>query len=79
MAGKKWLLKKNTIPAVKHGGGNIMLWGCFAVSGTGTLVLVQNLEDNVKESAASLALGHCGSSSETMSLGTHPSWSNTRS
>src|SRR4029434_2301471 len=25
---------KNTIPTVKHGGGNIMLWGCFTAKGT---------------------------------------------
>ncbi len=28
---------KNTIPTVKHGGGNIMLWGCFSAKGTGKL------------------------------------------
>ena len=28
---------KNIIPTVKHGGGNIMLWGCFATGGTGAL------------------------------------------
>lgn len=28
---------KNTIPTVKHGGGNIMFWGCFSAKGTGQL------------------------------------------
>jgi len=25
---------KNTIPTVRHGGGNIMIWGCFSAKGT---------------------------------------------
>ncbi|KAI4900492.1 hypothetical protein NFI96_003337, partial [Prochilodus magdalenae] len=31
---------KNTIPTVKHGGGNIMLWGCFSAKGPERLVRV---------------------------------------
>ena len=27
---------KNTIPTVKHGGGNLMLWGCFSAKGNRT-------------------------------------------
>ncbi len=33
--------RKNTIPTVKHGGGNIMLWGCFSAKGPGRLICVK--------------------------------------
>lgn len=29
--------KKNTLPTVKHGGGMVILWGCFVSSGMGNL------------------------------------------
>uniref|UniRef100_A0AAY5L9M5 Tc1-like transposase DDE domain-containing protein n=1 Tax=Esox lucius TaxID=8010 RepID=A0AAY5L9M5_ESOLU len=32
---------KNTIPTVKHGGGNIMLWGGFSAKGPGRLIHVK--------------------------------------
>ncbi|CDQ59680.1 unnamed protein product [Oncorhynchus mykiss] len=32
---------KNTIPTVKHEGGNIMLWGCFSAKGPGRLIRVK--------------------------------------
>ncbi|KAK1803211.1 hypothetical protein P4O66_021730, partial [Electrophorus voltai] len=57
----------NIIPTVKHGGGSIMLWGCFSAAGTGRLVRVKGklnaamyrdiLEENLLQSALDLRLG----------------------
>uniref|UniRef100_A0AAY5KT08 Tc1-like transposase DDE domain-containing protein n=1 Tax=Esox lucius TaxID=8010 RepID=A0AAY5KT08_ESOLU len=42
---------KNTIPTVKHGGGSIMLWGCFSSAGTRALVRVEGIMNSSKYKA----------------------------
>ncbi len=34
-------MTQDTIPTAKHGGGNIMLWGCFSAKRTGQTALHQ--------------------------------------
>ena len=43
--------QKNTIPTVKHGGGSLMMWGCFSAAGTGNLDHVPGIMDSQKYQA----------------------------
>ncbi|CAJ0950757.1 unnamed protein product [Ranitomeya imitator] len=59
---------KNTIPTVKHVGGNIMLWGCFSAKGPGQLIRIHErmngamyleiLSANLLPSARALKMKH---------------------
>lgn len=36
---------KRTLNTIKHAGGSVMLWGCYAASGQGELARVQDIMD----------------------------------
>lgn len=58
---------KNMIGTVKHGGGNVMVWGCMSANGVGNLHFVDGIMDqyqyidilkaNLRESAEKMGLG----------------------
>lgn len=43
-------LKGNLTHTVKHGGGNVMLWGCFSSNGVGELTFIENTMDKYEYS-----------------------------
>ena len=59
--------KPGTILTVKHGGGSIMLWGCYSAAGTGRLVRNEGkmkgakyreiLDENLLQSTQDFRLG----------------------
>lgn len=60
------LNKENLCPTVKHGGGNVMVWGCMAANGVGKLQFIDTtmdkfqylniLNENLKPSVNKLGL-----------------------
>ncbi|KAI5147969.1 hypothetical protein ENBRE01_0029 [Enteropsectra breve] len=39
---------KNLIPTVKHGGGSVMVWGCFSYNGVGKLAIIDGNMNSIQ-------------------------------
>lgn len=62
------LSKRNLLPSFKHGGGSLMVWGCFGAAGVGNLHFIDGIMDsrkyinilktNLHESAEKLGVRH---------------------
>ena len=50
---------KNTTPTVKHGGGSLMLWGCFSSAETGALVRMEGKMNGAKWRKTCCPLQEC--------------------
>lgn len=53
---------QNLVPVVKHGGGSIMIWSCFAASGPGQIVPI---EDQYIQNVSEHLIGECQGSSHS--------------
>ena len=76
--GQKVMLLTRRTPTVHHGAGSIMLWGCFAASGSAALKKVNGITE--KEDILQMLqpedwlLGAVGCFNRTMTLRIHQKW-----
>ena len=56
--------QKNSIYMVKHGGGPVMLWGCFAVAGSGNLDYMKDILNSLYQAILAKMVDAFGAETE---------------